>query len=126
MVNNMDCLFCKIANKEMPAKILYEDDLVMIIMDAYPNVDGHTLIIPKKHYATFLDIPEEIVLHIHKLAKEYGMMLLEKLGKESLTISNNYGTMQAIKHYHLHLLPNYGVEKKAMSDKEEIAKILGV
>jgi Diadenosine tetraphosphate (Ap4A) hydrolase and other HIT family hydrolases len=92
----------------------------------FPNVDGHTLIIPKKHYDNYLDLPDDLLLEINKYAKEYGQFLLEKLNKESLTITNNFGTMQAIKHYHLHLLPNYGIEKKCKYKKEEIAKLLGV
>ena len=60
MVVRMDCLFCKIANKEEEANILYEDDLVVMILDAYPTVDGHCLIIPKKHYETYLDIPDDL------------------------------------------------------------------
>ncbi|MBE6139987.1 MAG: HIT domain-containing protein [Firmicutes bacterium] len=122
----MDCLFCKIAKKEIDAKILFEDDLIMIIMDAFPNVDGHSLIIPKQHYETFLDIPDDLLIHIHKKAQEWGLILLKKLEKKSLTLLNNYGEAQAIKHYHLHLLPNYGIDKKALHSKDEIAQKLGV
>ncbi len=120
----MDCLFCKIINKEVEATILYEDELVMVIMDAFPDVDGHTLIIPKKHYTDFTEIPDELILHINKIAKKYSQFLMDKLNKTSLTLLVNYGDMQAIKHYHLHLLPAFGPNKKPAQDKNKIAQIL--
>ena len=124
MVIIMDCLFCKIVKKEENATILYEDDIVMVIMDVYPNVDGHCLVIPKKHYTTFYDVPDDELLHINKIAKKYSEILTKKLGKDSITLLVNWGEAQYIKHYHLHLLPNYGIEKEALHTKEEIAKIL--
>ena len=54
----MNCLFCKIINNEISSYTLYEDDLIRIIMDAFPNSPGHTLIIPKKHYTDLSDIDE--------------------------------------------------------------------
>lgn len=119
----MDCIFCKIINKEIEANILYEDDLVMVIMDAFPDVDGHSLIIPKKHYTDFTEIPEELILHINKVAQKYSKILMEKLNKESLTLLVNYGDDQKVKHYHLHLLPNF-ISKDPKHDKEEIYNIL--
>ncbi len=118
----MDCLFCKIINKTIESKILYEDELIIIILDAYPDADGHTLIIPKKHYNNFLDLPDDLLLHINKYAKIYGKLLMEKLNKTSLTILNNYGDAQFIKHYHLHLLPNY--KEKTTLNSDEVYSIL--
>ena len=65
----MNCLFCKIVNNEISSYTLYEDDLIKIIMDAFPNSPGHTLIIPKKHYTDLSDIDEEVLNHIMKKAK---------------------------------------------------------
>ena len=53
----MDCIFCKIINKEIPCMNLYEDDLVLAFLDVNPDSDGHTLIIPKSHYKDVFDIP---------------------------------------------------------------------
>ena len=124
MVVRMDCLFCKIANKEEEANILYEDDLVVMILDAYPTVDGHCLIIPKKHYETYLDIPDDLILHINKVAKEQAPTLLKKLYKNSVSLLVNYGDSQLIKHYHLHVLPNYGLDDNVKYTKEEILNML--
>ena len=123
MVIVMDCLFCKIAKKEIEATMLYEDDIVMVIMDAFPDVDGHTLVIPKNHYETFKDVPDDVLLHINKIAQEYVDILMTKLHKESLTLLVNYGDDQKVKHYHLHLLPNF-IKKDEKHSKEEIDKIL--
>ena len=119
----MDCLFCKIANHEVDATILYEDDLVMVIMDAFPDVDGHCLIIPKKHYTDYQELDTEILEHVYNVAKDYGKTLMEKLHKESLTLLVNYGLDQKVKHFHLHLLPNF-INKEPKHSKDEIAKIL--
>ena len=114
----MECLFCKIINGEVPSKKLYEDDKVIVILDAYPNVDGHTLIIPKTHYDTLMDIPDDLVLHINNIAKKYIPYIMEKLNAKELSVHINYGNSQKIKHYHMHLLPNYGM--RAEKDVTEV------
>ena len=118
----MECLFCKIINGEIPSFKLYEDDFVMVIMDAYPNVDGHTLIIPKKHYETFLETPDELLIHINKIAKKYAINNMEKLGSKGITLLVNYGDSQKVKHYHLHLLPDFGTRPE--KDVKEVFEVL--
>lgn len=118
----MECLFCKIMDGEVPSYTLYEDELVKVILDAYPDVDGHTLIIPKKHYDTFKDIPDDVLLHINKVSKEMTDYLMEKLNAKELTVVVNYGSAQKIKHYHMHLLPNFGT--RAEKTSEETYKFL--
>ena len=114
-----DCLFCKIANKEIEAKILYEDEDLMVILDAYPDTDGHTLVIPKKHYEDIYSIDPEVFLKIFTTGKEKAQTLMNKLDKNSLTFLVNYGDAQAIKHFHLHLLPDF-MHKEHKYSKEEI------
>ena len=114
-----DCLFCKIANKEIEAKILYEDEDLMVILDAYPDTDGHTLVIPKKHYEDIYSIDPEMFLKIFTTGKEKAQTLMNKLDKSSLTFLINYGNAQAIKHFHLHLLPDF-MHKEHKYSKEEI------
>lgn len=114
-----DCLFCKIANKEIEAKILYEDEYLMVILDAYPDTDGHTLVIPKKHYEDIYSIDPEVFLKIFTTGKEKAQTLMNKLNKNSLTFLVNYGDAQAIKHFHLHLLPDF-MHKEHKYSKEEI------
>ncbi len=118
----MECLFCKIINGEVPTFKLYEDDLVMVIMDAYPNVDGHTLIIPKKHYDTLMDIPDDLVIHINEVAKKFIPHIMEKLNAKELSVHVNYGNSQKIKHYHMHLLPNFGT--RALKNPKDVYEVL--
>ena len=120
----MDCIFCKIVNGEIPSKVLFEDDLVMAIMDVNPNVNGHVLIIPKKHYTDYQELDSKTLTHIFELAKDLGPKIMQKLNKDALTLLINYGESQQVKHFHLHLLPNYGLEKKAKKKVEEIYSIL--
>ena len=118
-----DCLFCKIVNKEVDAKILYEDNDIMVILDAYPDTDGHTLVIPKKHYEDIYSIADNVLLKLIKIGKDNAKMLMTKLDKPALTFLVNYGDAQVIKHFHLHLLPNY-MNKEHNYSNEEMYKIL--
>ncbi|MFR5856700.1 MAG: HIT family protein [Bacilli bacterium] len=120
---NKDCLFCKIIKKEVPSFILYEDDDLIVILDAYPDADGHTLIIPKKHYEDILNIDNETLNKIFDKAREITTKLMKKLGKDAITFVINYGEAQVIKHFHLHLIPNY-IKKEHKLSKEEVYKIL--
>lgn len=118
VIRMKDCLFCKIIKNEVESKKIYEDDKVIAILDAYPDVDGHTLIIPKKHYNDFNDLDDEILLHINKIAKKLVPMLMDKFNATGFALINNYGDRQIIKHYHLHLLPDYMKKKATMSNTE--------
>ncbi len=115
----MDCLFCKINNNEIPSKTLDEDDNVKVIMDINPNSNGHCLIIPKKHYATFEDLDDETLLTVNKTVKEIKNILDKSLNPDGYKITVNYGITQMIKHYHLHIIPVYK-EDKTLKDIEEI------
>lgn len=114
-----DCLFCKIAAHKADAKILYENDDVMVILDAFPDTDGHTLVIPKKHYEDIYSIDKEVFAKIMDIGKKYASNLMKKLDKKALTFLINYGDAQVIKHFHLHLLPDY-MNKEHKLDKEEL------
>lgn len=124
MVIRMDCLFCKIIKGELDCLKLYEDDDLIIILDAYPDCNGHTLIIPKLHISTFQDMPDDLLLKINEKAKEYSNILMNKIGKKALSIVINYGDSQVIKHYHMHLLPDFK-SKVTMSREEVYSKIMG-
>lgn len=121
----MDCIFCKIIKGEIPSKVLYEDELVKVIMDVNPTVDGHALIIPKKHYTDYLELDQDIITHIWDVAKKMGPSIMDRLKAKSLTLLVNFGDDQQVKHFHMHLLPNFGtMESKATKTSEEIFSIL--
>jgi len=102
---NLDCLFCKIIKGEIPAKTIYEDDIVKVFLDIHPEVNGHMLIIPKKHFENLMDIEEDTLLHIQVTAKKMYDLLKEKMNVNGMTVLQNNDCAQLIKHYHLHVLP---------------------
>lgn len=113
----MNCIFCKIINNEIPSYKIYEDELVLAFLDVNPDSNGHTLIVPKEHYQDIDDINEEILNHIMKVTKKIKGLLYEKLNCDGLTLIQNNGEVQEVKHFHLHLKPYYK-ESKEMSIDE--------
>lgn len=106
-----DCIFCKIVNGDIPCMKVYEDDVCLAYLDINPDSDGHTLIIPKKHYKDIYDIPSDTLSHIYETAKKIMNILEEKLGCNGFTLVQNNGNIQEVKHYHLHIKPYYDNKK---------------
>lgn len=103
-----DCLFCKIVEGSIPSRTVYEDDLIKVIMNINPATNGHLLVIPKEHMENIIDTKEDIIMHSIKIIKEkLYPQLKEKLNCEGLTLAQNNGLGQEIKHYHIHLIPRY-------------------
>ena len=105
-------IFCKIINNEIPSYTLYEDDIVKVFLDINPSNNGHTLVIPKNHYQHFFDIEKDVLDHIMKIAKDISILLKEKLNYDGISLCENNGIVQEIKHFHLHLIPKYNNEEK--------------
>lgn len=103
----MDCIFCKLANGEIPTNIVYEDDLVCVFLDANPIAYGHSLIVPKKHYININDIDSNTLRHIQETAQKLYPKYRDKLNCIGMTLTQNNDYGQEIKHYHLHLIPRY-------------------
>lgn len=102
-----NCIFCKIANKEIPSEIIYEDDLILAFNDLEPQAPAHLLVIPKKHIPSLNEIDKEdshIISHVFKVIPE----IAEKKGiKESgYRVINNCGENggQTVNHIHFHVL----------------------
>lgn len=119
----MDCIFCKIASGEIPSLKVYEDDIVLSFLDINPKSNGHTLIIPKKHFNDLDDIDLNTLNHINKISKKIKKILEEKLNCESIQLVQNNGLIQEVKHYHLHLIPYYKNKTKLNDPKEVLKKI---
>lgn len=103
----MNCIFCKIINKEIPSYTVYEDEIVKVFLDVNPVSNGHTLIIPKKHFTDITEIDLETLTHIQKIAKDLFTEYKEKLKCDGMTLVQNNQYGQEVKHYHLHLIPRY-------------------
>ena len=106
-----DCIFCKIVNGDIPCMKIYEDDICLAYLDINPDSDGHTLIIPKVHYKDINDIDDKSLLHIYKISKKIMKILEEKLGCTGFSLLQNNGSIQEVKHYHLHIKPYYNDKK---------------
>lgn len=113
-----NCIFCKIANKEIPSNFLYEDDDVFAIMDINPICDGHVLVIPKMHFEDITTLSDEVFIKMRKVAISIGKTMMEITGEKGYTLSINYGDKQEVKHLHMHVMPNY--KKAAEKDYKDI------
>ena len=115
-------VFCKILNGELSCNSPYEDDLVKCIMDANPNSPGHMLILTKKHFESVMEIDEETIQRVHEVSKKMIDKMMEVYeGCDGVTLINNYGKPQIVKHYHMHLVPTYNDNQPSMSQEEACA-----
>ena len=104
-----DCIFCKIANGDIPSKTLYEDEDFRVILDLGPATKGHALILPKEHADNLYELPDETASKVFVLAKKLAMKMKEKLNCDGLNIVQNNGEAagQTVQHFHMHLIPRY-------------------
>ncbi|MFV0288554.1 MAG: HIT family protein [Mycoplasmatales bacterium] len=102
-----NCIFCKIINKEIPGEIVFEDDKVIAFLDAYPESKGHTLLVPKQHYANIMEKEDEIDLFAY--LKKVVKLLKEDYKFEDFKVVNNCGKKagQEVFHMHIHIIPYY-------------------
>ena len=96
-----DCIFCKLANGDIPTNTIYEDDEFRVIMDAAPATKGHALVLPKNHYADIYEIDPDVLGRAIQVG--------QKVVKHATKVLQNNGTAagQTVFHYHLHLIPRY-------------------
>lgn len=126
-----NCIFCKIANGEIPAATLYEDENFRVILDLGPASKGHALILPKFHAANIYELPDEMAAKAMILAKKMAISMTEALKCDGFNIVQNNGECagQTVFHFHMHLIPRYKGDNVGITwnpgeltdeDKEEI------
>ena len=103
------CIFCKIAHGEFSSETIYEDEFVRAVLDIHPVAPGHTMILPKVHAETVLDIPDFNGKHLFAAVKKVTSILKEKLHPDGFTIGINHGKWagQAVEHLHIHIIPRW-------------------
>ncbi|MCI7814713.1 MAG: HIT family protein [Lachnospiraceae bacterium] len=108
-MKDQNCIFCKIANGDIPSATLYEDERFRVIMDLGPATKGHALILPKEHFANLYELPDEIASEAFVLAKKMVTKLTETLKCDGFNIVQNNGACagQTVFHFHIHLIPRY-------------------
>ena len=104
-----NCIFCKLANGDIPTNAIYEDDDFKVILDASPASKGHALILPKEHYANIYEIDEDVLAKASRLAKKIITHEKEILKCDGYNVVQNNGEVagQTVFHYHMHLIPRY-------------------
>ena len=122
-----NCIFCKIANGEIPSRTIYEDEQFRVFLDLSPAAKGHALIVPKEHYANLYELPEDLAADAMRLAKKEMALMTQKLSCDGFQLVQNNGETagQTVFHFHLHLIPRYRTdgqkiawEPGSMSDEE--------
>lgn len=104
-----NCIFCKLANGEIPTTTLYEDDDFRVILDMGPAAKGHSLILPKSHAANIYEIDEALAGKAMVLAKRMASRMVPALKADGINIVQNNGEVagQTVFHFHMHLIPRY-------------------
>lgn len=114
-----NCIFCKIANGEIPSATLYEDEDFCVILDLGPATKGHALILPKNHFANLFEIPEDIEAKAFVLAQKMATKMKKVFDCDGFNIVQNNGTTagQTVFHFHIHLIPRYDKDGAGVSWK---------
>lgn len=102
-----NCIFCKIINKEIPSFKIYEDEYTYAFLDIAKDVDGHILVVPKKHVTNVLDVDNETLAHVMDTVKLISNHLVNNCGYEGVNILNASGkaAQQTVFHLHIHIIP---------------------
>lgn len=122
------CIFCKIAAGEVPCAKIYESERLLAFLDIAPTLKGHTLLIPKDHYRTLLDLPSDLGEELVTALRIVGRAVMEGTGADGLNLgmNTNAAAGQVVMHAHFHLIPRFagdGLElwgQKSYSGKEEM------
>lgn len=102
-----DCIFCKIVTGSIPSMKVYEDEETIAFMDIAKDVDGHIVVIPKKHCKNILDCEPDTLHAIMKTVKNVSLHLTEKCGYDGVNLLNasDESAGQSVPHFHIHIIP---------------------
>ena len=116
-MKDCNCIFCKLANGEIPTNALYEDENFKVIMDASPATKGHALVLPKEHYANIYEIDPEVLGKAVQVGQKVIQHVTPILNCDGYNLLQNNGEVagQTVFHFHLHLIPRYKGEEEIVS-----------
>jgi histidine triad (HIT) family protein len=102
-----ECVFCQIISKQLPASVVYEDKQVIAFLSNRPVNEGHTLVLPKKHYENIYEISEDEVASLFKIVKRVAHAVRDAMGAEGIRVvqNNGWAAGQVIFHLHVHIIP---------------------
>jgi histidine triad (HIT) family protein len=129
-MNVESCIFCRIAQKQVPASVIFENEKVMAFLDIRPLSEGHTLVIPKAHYESIFDIPKDLIAYLHGVTKRIAIAVAEATNADGISINQQNGKAagQDILHLHVHVIPRYEGQKlprfseTSETDREELSR----
>jgi histidine triad (HIT) family protein len=103
------CIFCKIIKKEIPCHKVYENETNLAFLDVHPHVKGHTIVVPKEHRESFLDLSEQEMTNLVLMVRKTMEFLQEKLNCQGFNVGWNDGEVagQVVPHLHVHIMPRY-------------------
>lgn len=104
-----DCIFCKIAQGQIPSTTIYENEEFRVFFDVNPASKGHCLVVPKEHYSNIFEIDRDVAGRLFSLTAAVARSLKQELNCEGMNIVQNNGEIagQTVFHFHLHLIPRY-------------------
>ena len=108
-MKDKDCIFCLLANGDIPTAKVYEDDDLTVILDAGPATKGHALVLPKDHYKNITEVPQELAGKLVAIASKVGNAQMKALGAAgfNIVINTNEAAGQTVFHCHVHVIPRY-------------------
>ena len=108
-MKDCNCIFCKIANGEIPSTTLYEDEDFRVILDLGPATRGHALLLPKNHFSNLFELDDETAQKAILVAKKMAGKMKDALGADGFNLVQNNGEAagQTVFHFHMHLIPRY-------------------
>lgn len=112
MHTETNCIFCKIANKEIPSYRVYEDDAVVAFLDLSQVTKGHTLVIPKHHAKNIYELPADVASDVFKRIPTIANAIQRETGAIGMNVLSNAEEIagQTVFHFHVHLIPRFGTE----------------
>ncbi|WCK56007.1 HIT family protein [Aneurinibacillus sp. Ricciae_BoGa-3] len=112
MAHDPNCIFCKIIEGQIPSAKVYEDEHVLAFLDISQVTKGHTLVIPKNHHKDLFELPAETAAHLYSVVPKIARAIQTVFQPTALNTLNNNGRAagQTVFHFHMHLIPRYGVE----------------
>ena len=115
-MNSNDCIFCKIVSGDIPSQRVYEDADTIAFLDIRPVNVGHTLVIPKAHFANMLETPDEVLHTLTDVSKKIAPGILKAVGSDAMNWSTNNGRAagQLVFHMHFHLIPRFPADGHKM------------
>ena len=101
----MDCIFCKVADKELDATVVFEDELTTAFLDHRPLFHGHCLLVPKQHFETLSDLPSRLIKPLFENAQLLAGAVEAAMEAQGTFVAMNNRVSQSVPHLHIHIVP---------------------